>query len=383
MLILFFYTILVAVCVFGWLSAKKYEVVENQAKTALSLVVCCRNEQEKLPFLLQSIECQIPDIEQVVFANDNSNDGTVKILQSFAKKYSNVIFFSTKGSGKKNALKEAMQFVENEYVITFDADCVVPNNYFLAVKNFLSKNQPDLMIGGVKFVEETILNHCLLSEIEAHTLKNNDIALTRNLVAFFTQIQTLEFASLIAFGAGAALAGLPIMCNGANLAFRKKVWQNAENHLVMQEISGDDMFFLHYVKKNGGKIAFLKMENGFVCTFAAQSVGEFLRQRQRWASKSRSYSDKETIFTAILVFLINFLILFFALGAVFSKFWLNCFLIIFLFKLFIDSILLIPFLVFTKQKQLIKFIPILSVVYPFYIISIAIAGIFCKIKWKT
>jgi len=355
MLTLILYTLFIIICVLGWLSAKNYKVAENQRNITLSAVICCKNEQENLPLLLRSFESQFADIEQIIFANDNSTDETLKILQLFSEKYSNSKIFSTNGFGKKNALKEAIQFVESEYVITFDADCIVPQNYFSLVKNFLAQNQPDLMVGGVKFVENG---------------------------SFFQQIQALEFASLIASGAGAALAKMPIMCNGANLAFRKDIWQNAENHIVEQEVSGDDVFLLHYVKKINGKILFLKAKNAFVETFAAKNFSDFLRQRQRWASKSRSYSDKQTIFVAMLVFMINFLIVSSALGAFFSTIILKFFLFAFFFKMLLDSILLIPFLIFTNQKKLIKFIPILSIIYPFYIIFTAIFGIFGKIKWK-
>ena len=371
MLTLILYTLFITMCVFGWFSVKIYKVAENHLNITISVVICCKNEQENLPFLLHSIESQVLDIEQIIFANDNSTDETLKILQDFSKKFPNIKFFTTNGFGKKNALKEAMQLVENEYVITFDADCVVPQNYFLLVKNFLAQNQPDLMIGGVFFGEQRVA-------IRLHSGNKKQ----RQRGSFFFNLQALEFASLIASCVSTALAGIPIMCNGANLAFRKEIWQNAENQLVENEVSGDDVFLLHYVKKIGGKILFIKEKNAFVETFAAKNFKEFLRQRQRWASKSRSYSDKQTIFVALLVFMINFLLLFSAVVAFFSATIFKLFLFAFFFKMLLDSILLVPFLTFTNQKKLIKYIPILSIIYPFYIIFTAIFGIFGKIKWK-
>jgi len=373
MLTIIIYTLFITICVFGWFSMKSYKITENQQNITLSAVICCKNEQENLPFLLRSLESQAADIEQFIFVNDNSTDETLKILQEFSKKNPNIKIFSANGFGKKNALKEAMQFVENEYVITFDADCIVPQNYFLLVKNFLAKKQPDLMIGGVVFRESRAKSHTSTS------LSNQEPR--REKILFFS-LQALEFASLIAAGAGAALAKMPIMCNGANLVFRKETWQNAENDLVTDEVSGDDVFLLHYVKKIGGKILFLKAKNAFVETFAAKNFNEFLNQRQRWASKSKSYSDKQTIFVALLVFILNFLIVFSAFVAFFSTIILKFFLFAFFLKMLIDSILLVPFLIFTNQKKLIKFIPILSIIYPFYIIFTVFFGFFGKIKWK-
>jgi len=365
MLTLIFYTLFIIIFVIGWFSIKDYKVSDNQQNITLSAVICCKNEQENLPFLLGSIEYQTSDIEQIIFANDNSTDETLKILQNFSRVFTNVKVFSTNGFGKKNALKEAVQFVENEYVITFDADCIIPQNYFFIVKNFLTKYRPDLLIGGVV--------------VEERRTKDREQKIKKTL---FFYLQALEFASLIASGAGAALAKIPIMCNGANLAFRKEIWQNAENHLVANEISGDDVFLLHYVKKINGKILFFKAKNGFVKTFAVKKFGEFLKQRQRWASKSKSYYDKHTISVAILVLMINFLLIFSSISSIFSHFFLNFFLILFLSKMLLDSILLVPFLIFTKQKRLVKFIPILSILYPFYILFTAFYSFFGKKQWK-
>jgi hypothetical protein len=74
----------------------------------------------------------------------------------------------------------------------------------------------------------------------------------------FQQLQKLEFASLVASGAGAAAFGKPILCNGANLAFPKKIYSIHVNDLHNELLSGDDMFLLESVKNSKGKIRFLK-----------------------------------------------------------------------------------------------------------------------------
>ncbi|MDR0830802.1 MAG: glycosyltransferase [Prevotellaceae bacterium] len=362
---LILYTILVFICLFFWLKTKAFSPKNSAKPVSLSAVVCCKNEEENLPLLLSSIATQIADIEQIIFANDNSTDKTLEILQEFSTKFSNVKIFSTTNFGKKNALKEAMQFAKNEFVVCFDADCILPKNYFAIIKSFLQENQPDLVIGGVKY-----------------SLPTTHYSLLTTHYSLLSKIQSLEFASLQVFGAGAALAKMPIMCNGANLAFRREIWQEAENHLVESEISGDDVFLLHYVKKIGGKILFLKSAENFVETFPAKNLKQFFRQRQRWASKSTSYTDWQTIFTAFIVFLLNFEILFSLVAAFFLPFFKIYFLIIFLSKILIDSLLLIPFLKFSKQKNLIKYIPFLSIFYPFYIVFTTFWGIFGKARWK-
>ena len=66
----------------------------------------------------------------------------------------------------------------------------------------------------------------------------------------FGQLQELEFMSLIAASAGAASVGLPIMCNGANLAYRKNAFEEINGYGADQKFaSGDDMFLLMKIRK--------------------------------------------------------------------------------------------------------------------------------------
>ncbi|MDR3328024.1 MAG: glycosyltransferase [Prevotellaceae bacterium] len=352
----FIYIIFILICAFFWLGTKPFQPRKTKKNVSLSLVVCCKNEEKSLPLLLSSIEAQIADIKNIIFANDKSDDLTLDILNSFSEKYANVKVITANGTGKKNALRQAIQLSDNEYILCIDADCVVPKNYFLLVNNFLSENQPDLMIGGVKYVNTDVL---------------------------FKKLQALEFSSLIASGAGAALARFPIMCNGANLAFRREVWQQAQNHLFDEELSGDDVFLLHFVKKIKGKIMFLKAKEGFTWTFPADSCRKFLDQRKRWASKSPSYTDWQTILAAITVFLINLEIITLGIISVFIPFIKWIFIAMFCFKIIIDSVLLIPFLIFSDQKKLTPLIPLLSIIYPFYIAVVPVLGIFGKFGWKN
>jgi cellulose synthase/poly-beta-1,6-N-acetylglucosamine synthase-like glycosyltransferase len=350
------YIIFITVCAFFWVRAKPFQQRKTKKNVSLSLVVCCRNEERNLPLLLYSIEMQIADIENIIFANDNSNDSTLEILSGFSQKYTNVKVITTNGTGKKNALRQAIQLSNSNYILCIDADCVVPRNYFLLVNSFLSENQPDLMIGGVKYANTDVL---------------------------FKKLQALEFASLIASGAGAALARFPIMCNGANLAFRREAWQRAQNHLVDEELSGDDVFLLHFVKKIRGKILFLKAEESFIGTFPADSFRKFLDQRKRWASKSRSYADWQTILAAITVFLTNLEIIVLGGISIFIPYVKWIFIALFCIKIVIDSVLLIPFLIFSNQKKLILLIPLLSIIYPFYIAIVPVLGIFGRFGWKN
>ena len=59
--------------------------------------------------------------------------------------------------------------------------------------------------------------------------------------------------SLVASGAGSLGAGLPLMANGANLAFEKQTYLDVVNDQSGKSFaSGDDVFLLHAIAKNYG-----------------------------------------------------------------------------------------------------------------------------------
>jgi cellulose synthase/poly-beta-1,6-N-acetylglucosamine synthase-like glycosyltransferase len=125
---------------------------------------------------------------------------------------------------------------------------------------------------------------------------------------FFQKAQTLEFISLIGSGAGAIGLKHPIMCNGANLAYEKSVFK--EKMLEKKFVSGEDVFLLHNLKKEyRDEILFLKNKDAIVQTNCLNNAKEFLNQRIRWQSKSKSYFDRDSIIVSLIVFFANSILL--------------------------------------------------------------------------
>ena len=98
-----------------------------------------------------------------------------------------------------------------------DADCLPSYHWLESIACFQRRNDCDMIICPVK-------------------LSGKD--------TFFSYIQILEFTSLVASAAGASGVGMPILCNGANLAFKKSVWNACLRDLHLEEQSGEDIFLL-------------------------------------------------------------------------------------------------------------------------------------------
>lgn len=190
--------------------------------------------------------------------------------------------------------------------------------------------------------------------------------------SFREKLQQLEFVTLVASGAGAAGARLPIMCNGANLAFTKKAWLESQTDLHEEQISGDDLFLLLSIKKRKGTIRFLKSEKAMVTTAVAPDLKSFVRQRMRWTSKAPAYTDFHLLLTALSVFGISVVQLALLFLSFLSVQYFIGFLTVFCIKLLIDFIFCMKIKDFFSLQLSPQLLLSLSFLYPFYITTVVV-----------
>ena len=322
----------------------------------LSIIVACRNEIDNLPNLLESIENQTFKPDEVIFVDDNSTDETYNFLINYSKKYNYIKVNKNRGKGKKSALIEAAKIAKSEYLIFTDADCIINKNYCELAIQYLNKNNSDMLLGAVDITYEK---------------------------GIFNIIEKIEFSSLQAITAYTAILNNPIMCNGANLIARRTKYLQYIDKINKNIASGDDMFMLHALKKNKAKINYLYDSNYIIKTKGTNSLKKFITQRTRWAAKSINYKDITTILIALLVTIINILLL------IISFFTPHSILFIFLIIFIIQNIIMLPYLFKYKQYRTLKYYPILfpimSLLYPLYIVTILISILFYKktnLHWK-
>lgn len=306
----------------------------------LSLIIACRNEIDNLPNLLVSIENQIYKPDEVIFVDDNSTDETYDFLNYFSKKHNYIKIIKNNGKGKKSALIEGAKIGISKYLMFTDADCYLNKNHCKLALEYIKENKSDMLLGAVDIIDEK---------------------------GVFNIIEKIEFASLQAVTAYTALINNPTMCNGANLIIKRDIYLKYISEINKNIASGDDMFMLHALKKNKAKINYLFNKDYIVKTKGTNNFHKFLLQRTRWASKSVNYKDIFTIFIAILVVIIN-------IGILISLFYSYIpFLIIFI----IENIIILPYLIKYKYYRILKYYPILfpimSLLYPIYVIIILLS----------
>lgn len=249
-----------------------------------------------------------------------------------------------------------MQHVKTDWVITTDADCVVPENWLLSLDNFIQLHSVSMIAGAVTY-----------------DCKNS----------FLHHFQQLDLASLQGATIGSFGIQKGFMCNGANFAYTKSFFQELHGFDGNDKItSGDDVFLLQKaLSKYPEKVSYLKSKNSIVTTKPVNDWKSLFYQRVRWASKTGSYQIDFGKRLGVLVFLMNLGLVATAILMVFGIFPWYFLGLLFMLKFGIDTVLIQQTNSFlTKNK--IRYLFLSSLLYPFFSTAVGLYCLFGKYEWK-
>ncbi|MBF8248849.1 MAG: Glycosyltransferase, partial [Bacteroidetes bacterium] len=123
------------------------------------------------------------------------------------------------------------------------------------------------------------------------------------------KVESLEFMSLIVTGAGLIGAGRPIICNGANLAYRKSAFNAVQGFKGTVSSNDDETLMQRIFNRNIGKVRFVADPDAVVRTESKNNLWSFLKQRLRWAAKKGRYEDKTILAELALLYFFFFVLL--------------------------------------------------------------------------
>ncbi len=351
------YIFFILLLIYGWYRIRPFTKSNSLDQPFLSVVIPFRNEAKNISALLNDLFNQSLDKInfEIILVNDHSDDESVKIINQFKNKFAFLLIHSnTPSKGKKQALSNGIRASKGELILSLDADTRIESDLLSLIINYYSKYKSDMIICPVFFN------------------KNR---------GFLNSVFSLEFASLLASGAGALGLGQPIMCNGACLAFKRELYLSYGNRLDI--ISGDDMFLMLHLKKEHKRIHYLKNAHVYALTDAPSDLKSFISQRTRWVSKDKAYRDAGVIETAIIVFLLNTVLAILFVSAIFGFFSFGLFLSLFGLKSIADLGILWPFLNYYGRRHYIWYFIPTQLLYIFYVPLIAIWGNIAKFEWKN
>jgi len=346
----------------GWSNLKNPKLKPINFKTKVTILIAARDEEEKIALTINDILAQDypKELTEIIIVDDHSTDRTAEIILSYADQGVKLLQLKEDkplNSYKKKAIATAIGLSTGDLMVATDADCRMGSKWLSSIVNYYETTQPVMISSPVTYFEEKTL---------------------------FERLQTLEFGYLVAMGASFIGNKRASTCNGANFAYRKDVFYEVGGFKGIDDLaSGDDELLLQKVaERYPGKIGFLKLNEAIVYTHAKHTLGEFLNQRRRWASKSTKYKDKKVVALAVGIWLFNVSLLINAGLSFYNICFFKLFLTQFLLKFILEAIFLMPVFTFFKRLQLVWLLILLSPIHIIYFVYVGLIGNTRKYVWK-
>lgn len=229
----------------------------------VSVIVCARDEAHNLTKNLPGILVQrYSTTHEVIVVNDNSIDETKYLLEEFRKSFKNLMPVALTQEakmipGKKYPLSIGIKTAKYEIVLLTDADCVPGSEYWIKKMQDGFEPSIDIVLGyGAYHKLPGLLNKLVRFE------------------TFHTALQYLSYA----------LAGLPYMGVGRNLAYKKDLFFKNKGFSFINHIpGGDDDLFINKVAN--------EKNTTIVIDAAAHTLSEPPQTWSRWwTQKYRHYT---------------------------------------------------------------------------------------------
>lgn len=140
-------------------------------ETLVSIVIPARDEEKNIGKLLTSVLEQSYRNIEVLVIDDQSSDSTARIIKEYEQTDERVHYLATVPSirkavsGKTNALIQAMDHVNGEYIFTTDADCVMKKDCILKSLSIAQKLGCGMLIGMPEAVADDYITASATSMI--------------------------------------------------------------------------------------------------------------------------------------------------------------------------------------------------------------------------
>ena len=174
------------------------------------------------------------------------------------------------------------------------------------------------------------------------------------------------------------------MCNGANLAYEKKVFEGVGGFSgIDKQPSGDDvMLMMKIAKQHPKRVHFLKSIDALISTQPEKTFPGLFQQRLRWLSKGTAFPNWKV--SAVLVFswLFNFSILInFIAGFFVQEIWLVAGISV-LIKIVVELPLLLSGFSFFGKSKLIWIVLPAQLMHILYVVIVGGMSRFYQYNWK-
>lgn len=344
--------------VFGKLAFLKVTTPDyTQNYPPVSVIISARNEYRNLEENLSLILNQDYPNFEVVVVNDCSWDDSQKLLEYYQEnnphlKICRLIEQEKYPTGKKFALTMGIKAALHENLFFTDADCKPNSNQWLKAMQsaFMNNNQAQIILG-----------------YSPHKKYKGFLNL---FIRYETVLTAMAYLS-------AAILKRPFMGVGRNLAYTKTLFFKHKGFASHQHIlSGDDDLFVNETA-TATNVSIQLHPDAFMITEPKRKFGDWVNQKNRHVYTGKYYNAKDQAFLGMYYFS---LLLFY--GALILLFFFGIdpiiMLSVYALRILVQTVIFYLILKKLKSRNMIWFIPILDIVYLFYIWIFGFRGLITR-----
>ena len=262
---------------FSFHKAKNTGVIDNNGLiNNATILISAKNEEQNLKRNLITFIDQKPSGFELLIVDDHSHDSSIEYLEKQKFKYNELKIIKNKyNEGKKQALSFGISKTNNEYIALTDADCYAASDKWLQLMiSGFNDDASDIILGYSPYIGKGFLI---------------------SFIRFETFQAALQYFSY-------ALAGMPYMGVGRNMAIRKSTFLKNKGYENQMDIkSGSDDLLVSEAARSGN-ISLQYDPDSFVYTHPVSNFFDFFRQKSRHISTSFRYKFKHRMLLGLYAF---------------------------------------------------------------------------------
>ena len=354
-IIVFGYILQALVLILGLYKATYTPNTSNEP--SVSVVVAARNEEQNIAVWLSSlVQSDYPREKfEIIVVNDHSTDATENIVQQFTQQYSFIKLIQAQHGngnlqGKANAIAQGVDVSQSDIVMMTDADCTVHPQWVRRTTHYFAEDTG--VVAGF-----TILN----------------------VRSWFSGMQSLDLAYILAIAVAAMGIHLPLSCIGNNFSFRRKAYNEVGGYRnIPFSVTEDFALFKAIVKKGKWQYRYPVEHETLVTSNPVDSVKDLYRQKRRWAVGGKEIQPLGVMLFIVGISMHSLMLIGFSLGIQSAMLLAGI-----AIKCACDYVLLYIPLKKIKREQQLKYFFLFQFYFILYVILLPLAVFFGgRVVWK-
>jgi cellulose synthase/poly-beta-1,6-N-acetylglucosamine synthase-like glycosyltransferase len=230
-------------------------------RASVSVVVVARDEQARLPRLLESLLTQSVQDFEIILVSDRSRDRTLEIMRSFQRRHAHQVTvlenrIQPQGLGPKQyVLDLAVGASRGEILLFTDADCVVPRGWVEGLLPYFRDPRVGVVFGQLSLPDRK---------------------------PFLHSFQAFDQPLIHQWNSGSAGLGIPGSCFGNNLAARRSFLEELGGFGALGYTLTEDAALVTAAGKRGWRVAVSTRRDTMITTFPQDQWRDFIAQHLRW-----------------------------------------------------------------------------------------------------